>query len=62
MKRDRTFDPADSDRPSKKRRLNFLDDDSDDIDRLTVEIVGIKESIRNMHVLLDELLRVYDNQ
>ena len=49
-----------SDRPLKKRCLVFFD--GDEVDRLRGEIASIKKGIRNVDILLDELLRVYDDQ
>ena len=61
MKRDRDSDQVDpADRPSKRKCLTFFDDD--DMLRLKDEIAGIKKSIRNVDILLDDLLLVYDNQ
>ena len=54
------FDPADQ--PSLKktwRCLTLFNDE--DMDQLKGEISGIKERIRNLDVLLDDLLQVHDD-
>ena len=65
MKRDhdlKTLDSDPADQPSLKkiqRCLTFFNDE--DMDWLKGEISGIKERIRNLDVLLDDLLQVYDD-